>query len=165
MSRHNFSISLPDWMSSVLRKAKHAILPVPKQEAIITLSGSRDIEWSYIASRLRMGPGYAFDFGCGFGNMCIHAVQKGYKVMALDLEPGPFPWTHPNVEIIRGDLLKLELPDQAFDYILNCSTVEDVEAERENADHDPMRSRRDNCALASRLREGKAPQTVERLCD
>jgi len=126
MSRHNFSISLPDWMSSVLRKAKHAILPVPKQEAIINLSGSRDIEWSYIASRLRMGPGYAFDFGCGFGNMCIHAVQKGYKVMALDLEPGPFPWTHPNVEIIRGDLLKLELPDQAFDYILNCSTVEHV---------------------------------------
>ncbi len=129
-------------MSSVLRKAKHAILPVPKQEAIINLSGSRDIEWSYIASRLRMGPGYAFDFGCGFGNMCIHAVQKGYKVMLRSRG--------------RGDRRR---PGR------HAALAQDVEAERENADHDPMRSRRDNCALASRLREGKAPQTVERLCD
>jgi SAM-dependent methyltransferase len=126
MSRHNFSISLPDWLSNVLRKAKRTILPPPPQETVIDLSGSRDIEWSYIASRLPMGPGYAFDFGCGLGNMCIHAVQKGYKVMALDLEPGPFPWTHAGVEIVRGDLLKLDLPDGVFDFILNCSTVEHV---------------------------------------
>jgi SAM-dependent methyltransferase len=126
MARHNLSISLPDWLSVALRKAKRTILPPPKQETVIDLSGSRDIEWSYIASRLPMGPGHAFDFGCGFGNMCIHAVQKGYKVMALDLEPGPFQWAHPNVEIVRGDLLKLDLPDLAFDFILNCSTVEHV---------------------------------------
>lgn len=126
MARHNLSISMPDWMSAVLRKAKRAILPPPKKEIIIDLSGSRDIEWSYIASRLPMGPGYALDFGCGFGNMCIHAIQKNYKVMALDLDPGPFPWTHPNVQIVRGDLLKLDLPVEAFDFILNCSTVEHV---------------------------------------
>jgi len=126
MARHNFSVSLPDWMSVVLRKAKRVILPPLQQVSTIDLSGSRDIEWSYIASRLPMGCGRVFDFGCGFGNMSIHAVQKGYKAMALDLEPGPFPWTHPNVEIVRGDLLRLNLPDLAFDFILNCSTVEHV---------------------------------------
>lgn len=90
------------------------------------LSGSRDIEWSYIASRLPMGPGYALDFGCGFGNMCIHAVQKGYRVLALDLKAEPFLWSHPNVQIVNGDLLKLDLPDSIFDFVLNCSTVEHV---------------------------------------
>jgi len=126
MARHNFSISLPDWMSLVLRKAKRVVLPPPRQESIIDLSGSRDVEWSFIASRLPIGPGRAFDFGCGTGNMCIHAVQKGYNVMALDLEPGPFPWTHPLVEIVRGDLLKVDLPNLEFDFILNCSSVEHV---------------------------------------
>ena len=126
MARHSFYISLPDWTSAALRKAKRLIAPTPKQQTFIDLSGSRDIEWSYVASRLPTGGGQVFDFGCGFGNVCIHAVQKGYKVVALDLEPGPFPWTHPNLEIVRGDLLKLDFPDLAFDFILNCSTIEHV---------------------------------------
>jgi SAM-dependent methyltransferase len=58
--------------------------------------------------------------------MSIHAAQKGCRVLALDLLPGRFPWSHPNVEIISGDLLKLDLPQDSFDFILNCSTVEHV---------------------------------------
>lgn len=126
MERHLVPVHIPDWMWAGLRKVKRTFIPPRKQEMVIDLSGSRDVEWSYIASRLPVGPGRAFDFGCGTGNMCIHAVQKGYKVMALDLEPGPFPWSHPNVEIVRGDLLKLDLPDLTFDFILNCSSVEHV---------------------------------------
>src|SRR6266581_9476784 len=126
MERYLVPVYMPRMLFAGLRRFKRVFISPPVQESVLDLSGSRDIEWSYIASRLPMGPGDAFDFGCGFGNMCIHAVQKGYKVMALDLEPGPFPWTHPNVEIVRGDLLKLDLPDQAFDFILNCSTVEHV---------------------------------------
>ncbi len=126
MERYLVPVYMPRMLFAGLRRFKRVFISPPVQESVLDLSGSRDIEWSYIASRLPVGPGSAFDFGCGTGNMCIHAVQKGYKVMALDLEPGPFPWTHPNVEIVRGDLLKLDLPDQAFDFILNCSTVEHV---------------------------------------
>ena len=43
-----------------------------------------------------------------------------------DLESPVFSWHHPNVEIMQGDLLKMELQAGRFDLILNCSTVEHV---------------------------------------
>jgi SAM-dependent methyltransferase len=97
-----------------------------ESDIIIDLSGDREIEWSYIASRMPNGSGSVLDFGAGHGNMSMHAVQKGYQVLALDLEQNPFHWSHPNLKRIQGDLLKLELPEKYFDYILNCSTVEHV---------------------------------------
>jgi SAM-dependent methyltransferase len=42
------------------------------------------------------------------------------------LEPQTFPWLHPAVRSIQGDLLKLDLPTNHFDLIINCSTVEHV---------------------------------------
>ena len=67
-----------------------------------------------------------FDFGCGYGNLSIHAIQKGHRVLALDLETNRVPWSHPNWTFVCGDLLKLDLPDGQFDYVLNCSSVEHV---------------------------------------
>jgi len=92
----------------------------------VDLSGDRDVEWSFIASRMPGGPGEALDFGCGSGHLSIQAIQRGYRVLALDLEPTAFPWRHPDVEIVQGDLLKLQLQVSRFDLILNCSTVEHV---------------------------------------
>ena len=114
MERHLVPVYMPRWVWSGLRNVKRMFLPPREEESALDLSGSRDIEWSYIASRLPIGPGYVFDFGCGYGNICVHAVQKGYRVMALDLEPGRFPWTHPSVEIVRGDLLKLRSAEFGF---------------------------------------------------
>ena len=55
--------------------------------------------------------------------MSVHAIQKGYQVLALDLEDNPFHWSHPSLKRVRGHLLKLDIPEKSFDYILNCSTV------------------------------------------
>jgi SAM-dependent methyltransferase len=121
-------IYLPRWMSSAVLKMKRTFIPSRDQQSAgaLDLTGDRNIEWSFIASRLPAGQGYVFDFGCSDGSMAIHAVQKGHRVLALDLLPSHFPWSHPNVEIICGDLLKLDLPQHSFDFILNCSTVEHV---------------------------------------
>jgi SAM-dependent methyltransferase len=121
-------IYLPRWMSGAVLKMKRTFIPSQEERSTGTLdlTGDRDIEWSFVASRLPAGQGYVFDFGCGGGSMTIHAVQKGHHVLALDLQPSRFPWSHPNVEIICGDLLKLDLPQNSFDFILNCSTVEHV---------------------------------------
>ncbi|HVH72644.1 MAG TPA: DUF268 domain-containing protein [Candidatus Dormibacteraeota bacterium] len=105
---------------------KHAWMAEQRTGEAVDLSGDRDIEWSFIASRIPRGPGQALDFGCGSGNLSIHAIQRGYQVLGLDLEPPVFPWHHPDFEMIQGDLLKLELPAGRFDLILNCSTVEHV---------------------------------------
>lgn len=128
MNRYLVPVYLPKGIYTGLRRLKHALISRRKDEKPknLDLSGDRDIEWSYIASRLPTGPGYVLDFGCGYGNMSIHAIQKGYRVLALDLEPNSFPWLHPNLEVMCGDILKLNLTRNAFDFILNCSTVEHV---------------------------------------
>jgi SAM-dependent methyltransferase len=122
-------VYVPRGVFGPLRSLKRLFIP-PKSAAgllnAIDLSGDREIEWSYIASRLPLGTGSVLDFGAGFGHMSVHAVQRGYQVLALDLEENPFNWSHPNLKRVQGDLLKLDLPEKSFDYILNCSTIEHV---------------------------------------
>jgi SAM-dependent methyltransferase len=125
IKRMTVPIYLPSWLYDPLRSIKHAWKAETDQGAV-DLLGDRDLEWSFIASRMPGGPGEALDFGCGSGNLSIHAIQRGYRVLALDLEPPVFPWSHPDVEIVQGDLLKLQLQANRFDLILNCSTVEHV---------------------------------------
>lgn len=124
-------IYLPRWLHDPIRTIKRALIPpAPAQPAdqipSIDLSGDRDIEWSYIASRLPVGNGLVLDFGSGWGTMSMHAIQKGHKVVAVDLEDNTFPWWHQNLTRVQGDLLEADLPEAAFDYVLNCSTVEHV---------------------------------------
>jgi SAM-dependent methyltransferase len=122
-------VYLPRWVHVPITKLKRTFIPAspdPVLPPAINLLGDRDIEWSYIASRLPVGETQVLDFGCGNGNMSIHAIQKGHRVLALDLEDNFFPWSHPNLERMQGDLLEVELPESAFDFVLNCSTVEHV---------------------------------------
>jgi SAM-dependent methyltransferase len=128
LKRYLVPVFLPEGIYESLRRAKQFLTPPHTLANRIhaDLSGDRDIEWSYIASRLPTGEGYVLDFGCGCGNMSIHAIQKGYRVFALDLESNRFPWSHPRVEIVRGDLLQIGLPEATFDFVLTCSTVEHV---------------------------------------
>jgi SAM-dependent methyltransferase len=122
-------VYVPRGVFGPLRSLKRLFIPSKAPtgpENVIDLSGDREVEWSYIASRLPMGNGSVLDFGAGHGHMSIHAVQKGYQVVALDLEDNGFLWSHPNLNRVQGDLLKLDLSEKSFDYILNCSTVEHV---------------------------------------
>jgi len=72
------------------------------------------------------GPGRLLDFGASEGSLSIVAAQRGFNVLALDLGMEKFAWKHPQVEFLQGDLLKMDLPMESFDVILNCSAVEHV---------------------------------------
>src|SRR5215472_6471264 len=99
-------IYLPSWLYASLRTMKRTWMSERREGRAVDLSGDRDVEWSFIASRMPGGPGEALDFGCGSGHLSIHAIQRGYQVLALDLESHVFSWHHPNAEIIQGDLLQ-----------------------------------------------------------
>jgi SAM-dependent methyltransferase len=93
---------------------------------LINLVGDRAIEWSWIMSRVPVGPGEALDFGAETSYLGLFATQKGFNVLAVDLNPLNLPYVHPNLRPLQGDLLALPLPSNHFDLIINCSTVEHV---------------------------------------
>jgi len=115
-------VSLPDWLYHALRRLKRKLLSIPAQN----LWGDRDVEWSFCAAHMPMGPGEALDFGNGGSYMALLAVQRGFKVTAIDIEPVQWPYVHPDLRFIQGDLFYLSLPESHFDLIINCSTVEHV---------------------------------------
>jgi len=92
----------------------------------IDLWGDRDVEYSFIAAELPPGPGMALDFGCGPGQLALVAAQRGYQVLAIDLEPQRFPWNHPRVEFRQADFLQAHAPSGEFDVVINCSAIEHV---------------------------------------
>jgi len=122
--RLSIPVYLPMALYRPLRQLKHAI--ISRYRPTRNLWGDRDVEYSFIAAHMPNGPGKALDFGSGSSYMSLLAALRGFEVIALDLEPQTFPWRHPAVRFIQGDLLKLDMPANHFDLIINCSTVEHV---------------------------------------
>jgi len=76
------------------------------QGSPLNLLGDRDIEWSWIASQMPSGPGFALDFGNGGTNFGLTAVQRGFDVIAVDLQNIEWPYEHERLHFLRGDILK-----------------------------------------------------------
>jgi len=98
----------------------------PVLPCIPNLLGDRDIEWSWVASQMPSQPGEALDFGPGGSHLALIATQRGFNVTAVDLGSVRWPYVHPRLRFLKGDLLKLPLPKGHFDLVINCSTVEHV---------------------------------------
>jgi SAM-dependent methyltransferase len=110
----------------------------------IDIYGERNIEWSFLTVEMPDGPGEALEFGCEQGYLSLLAAQKGFHVIANDLQEQRLTWQHSSVDFQQGDLLPLKLPSNYFDLIINCSSVEHVGVagrygiEKESCDGDLM---------------------------
>lgn len=103
-----------------------ALLGALVKESVPNLSGDRDIEWSWVLANMPDGPGEALDFGPGTSFLGLTAVQRGFNVTAIDLEPAHWYYVHKRLHFIQGDILDVALPSKHFDLVINCSTVEHV---------------------------------------
>ena len=92
----------------------------------VDIAGERNVEWTFLSKEMGNGPGQALEFGCENGYMSLLAAQKGFDVLAVDLEQQSFCWRHPRVEFRKGDFLEIDLPSDYFDVVINCSSVEHV---------------------------------------
>lgn len=119
-------IYLPHWLARFVIKAKRTVIPPAPRDSEITIWGERTVEWSFLSREMPTGPGEAIEFGCEEGYMSLVAAQRGFHVLANDLQDQTFTWQHPNVEFRKGDFLKLTLPRDYFDLAINCSSVEHV---------------------------------------
>lgn len=117
-------VPLPAWLASAVRKAKRAVIPA--SPIVKNIDGERYVEWSFLSSEMPEGPGEAMDFGCENGYMTLLMAEKGFRVLALDLEQQNFAFQHRNIKFQLGDFLRVDLPSQHFDLIVNCSSVEHV---------------------------------------
>lgn len=124
MPKVNLPVPLPNWLYRPLRRMRDSLRNGNGHAQ--DLAGDRDVEFSFIAGALPGGPGEALDFGCGPGFLSFVAAQRGYQVLALDLQEQQFSWHDPAVKFHRGDVLTASLPENHFHVILNCSTVEHV---------------------------------------
>jgi SAM-dependent methyltransferase len=120
-------VYLPVWLYQNLRAVRQRFsLSRADGRNGVNLLGDRDIEWSWVASKIPFGPGVALDFGSGASHLALLAAQRGFTVTALDLEAIQCPYIHPSLHFVKGDILKLGLPAGQFDLVINCSTVEHV---------------------------------------
>jgi len=103
-----------------------ALLNRVVKKSIPNLAGDRDVEWSWVAAQMPDGPGEALDFGTGSSFLGLIAAQRKFKVTAVDLGPVKWYYTHPGLQFMQGDILKLSLPVKHFSLVINCSTVEHV---------------------------------------
>lgn len=118
-------VYLPNWLYPVARRMGRAVVPKVRRRCP-NLLGDRDVEYSFIAAKLPPGPGTALDFGSGPAFLSMIAAQRGYQVTALDMQATEIFWRHPGVTFVHGDVLKVELPENHFDIVMNCSAVEHV---------------------------------------
>ena len=110
-------IYLPRWMHQTLIKVKRALIPPARPDTQITIWGERSVEWAFLSREMPSGPGEAIEFGCEEGYMSLVAAQKGFHVLANDLQKQTFIWQHPGVEFCEGDFLKLAL---AYLSLISC---------------------------------------------
>ncbi|MFC1851873.1 class I SAM-dependent methyltransferase [candidate division CSSED10-310 bacterium] len=120
-------IFIPEQLYRILRSLKPKKVTTCDEKSLAqNLLGDRDIEWSWIASKIPPGEGEVLDFGNGGSLLGLIAAQQGHNVLAIDLCSVKWLYEHPRLHFKQGDLLKLALPEKNYDYVINCSTVEHV---------------------------------------
>jgi SAM-dependent methyltransferase len=125
----HITIALSPWLYRTMRQIKRSLFRsafLSDDQFTPNLIGDRDIEWSWISSQMPAGSGEALDFGTGGSHLSLIAAQRGFNVTAVDLETIHWPYVHPGLRFIQGDILKLPLPLKHFDLVINCSTIEHV---------------------------------------
>jgi SAM-dependent methyltransferase len=118
-------VFVPRWLFPVARKLYRKVVQ-PEKRPGPTMTGDRDVEYSFILANLPSGPGKAMDFGSGPALLSLEAAERGYEVTALDMLPYDIYWRHPAVKFAVGDVLSIDLPEEHFDVVMNCSAVEHV---------------------------------------
>lgn len=119
-------VYLPTWMKKAVVNAKRAVVPAAEAKPQLNIVGERFIEWSFLSGEMPEGPGEAIEFGCEQGYMSLVAAQRGYRVLANDLQQQNFSWSHPAVRFLCGDFLEAEILEDHYDIAINCSSVEHV---------------------------------------
>ena len=88
------------------------------------LFSERLLEYPLIFQALPRDAHRVMEFGCCDGLLSLHLAAMGYDVTGLDFQA--YPFTHPNLRVLRGDILSWQPTPGAFDAVISVSVVEHV---------------------------------------
>ena len=92
----------------------------------------RIVENAFVLSQISNVPSDILDFGTTSSWISLQLTSLGHKVKGIDLRP--YEFSHPNLNFTQGDVFKIILPENYFDFVLIVSTLEHVKTEEDGAD-------------------------------
>jgi hypothetical protein len=92
----------------------------------LTLSGDRDLEWSWVIAQASPGTKRTLDFGPGNSTTPIALSFISEEVVCLDLNKPEINYGVNNINHVLGDVTSPPAGLGKFDLIVNCSSIEHV---------------------------------------
>ena len=92
----------------------------------LTLSGDRDLEWSWVISQAPVNGKRTLDLGPGNSTTPIALSFVSQEVVCLDLNPPEIEYGVGNIRHVLGDITSPPANLGKFDLVVNCSTIEHV---------------------------------------
>ena len=92
----------------------------------LTLSGDRDLEWSWVIAQASPGTKRTLDFGPGNSTTPIALSFMSQEVVCLDLNKPEINYGVDNINHVLGDVTSPPAGLGKFDLIVNCSSIEHV---------------------------------------
>jgi hypothetical protein len=92
----------------------------------LTLSGDRDLEWSWVIAHASPGTKRTLDFGPGNSTTPIALSFISEEVVCLDLNKPEINYGVKNINHVLGDVTSPPTGLGKFDLIINCSSIEHV---------------------------------------
>lgn len=92
----------------------------------LTLSGDRDLEWSWVIANAKGKVNRILDFGPGNSHTPIALSFVGRDVVAFDLNLPEINYGVDNIKHVIGDITSPPENLGLFDLIINCSSIEHV---------------------------------------
>jgi hypothetical protein len=92
----------------------------------LTLSGDRDLEWSWVVAQASSNVNRTLDFGPGNSSTPTALSFISDEVVALDLNVPDIQYGVKNIKHVLGDITAPPPGLGTFDLIVNCSTIEHV---------------------------------------